>query len=411
MAIPRTSPWNSVRMKLVELPVERLEYGMYVSKLDRPWQGTPFVFQGFVLKNEKQVEALKKYCKHVFVDPEKAELQDVTRVTAEDLAKIRGKTVYREVASVEAEFPRAAKAYTQSTVVVREISRAVSAGSSIDAPGAKEAAGLITESVSRNPDAIALLTKLQEKNSEILSRSAEISVTMTIFGRFLQLAPETLELLGMIGLLQDVGKLRLPKEIAERGPVNPAEIALYRGHVEHSLAIIQETPGLPAELQGGVSLHHERWDGSGYPRGLRGDAISLAGQIAGLVDTYDMLTAPKPAGEAFTPANALSILYKQRGKVFQAALVEQFIQCVGVYPVGTVVELNSGDVAIVIAQNMVRRMQPRIMVVRDAQGYPIRPHRMLDLMREPKFRPDEPYRIVRAIEDSDIRIDPRELFL
>ena len=102
-------------MKLVEVPVERLEYGMYVSKLDRPWQGTPFVFQGFVLKNEKQVEALRKYCKLVFVDPEKAELADVTRVTAEDLARIRGKTVYKEMASVEAEFPRAAKRSEEHT--------------------------------------------------------------------------------------------------------------------------------------------------------------------------------------------------------------------------------------------------------------------------------------------------------
>ena len=398
-------------MKLVEVPVESLEFGMYVSKLDRPWAGTPFVFQGFVLKNDKQVEAIKKYCKSVFIDPEKRELQDVTRVTAEDLAKIRGATVYRESASVEAEFPRAAKAFTQSTTVVRELARAVTAGSAIDSPKAREASVQITESVTRNPDAMALLTKLQEKNSEVLSRSAEIAVTMTIFGRFLQLPPQTLELLGMVGLMQDVGKLRLPRELALNGPINAAEVQAYREHVEHSIAILRETPGLPSDLHDYVSVHHERFDGSGYPRGLRGDAIPLAGQIAGLIDTYDTLTAPRPLGEAMTPANALSILYKERGKAFQAALVEQFIQCIGVYPVGSVVQLNSGDVAVVIAQNMVRRMQPRIMVVKDAQGVPIRPHKMLDLMREPKFRPDEPYRIMRALDDATVNIDPRELFL
>lgn len=398
-------------MKLVEVPVEALEFGMYVSKLDRPWAGTPFVFQGFVLKNDKQVEAIKKFCKTVFIDPEKRELQDPTKVTPEDLAKIRGATVYREAASVEAEFPRAAKAFTQSTMVVRELARAVTTGSAIDSPKAREASAQITESVTRNPDAMALLTKLQEKNSEILSRSAEIAVTMTIFGRFLQLPPQTLELLGMVGLMQDVGKLRLPRELALNGPINAAEVQAYREHVEHSIAILRETPGLPSDLHDYVSVHHERFDGSGYPRGLRGDAIPLAGQIAGLIDTYDTLTAPRPLGEAMTPATALSILYKERGKAFQAALVEQFIQCIGVYPVGSVVQLNSGDVAIVIAQNMVRRMQPRIMLVKDAQGVPIRPHRMLDLMREPKFRPDEPYRILRALDDTTVSIDPRELFL
>jgi len=398
-------------MELVEVPVDKLEFGMYVSKLDRPWAGTPFVFQGFVLKNDRQVDALKKYCKIVYIDPEKADPDVATRVTAEDLAKVRGNTVYKEAASVEAEIPRAEKAYTRTTNVVRELSRAIESGNSVDSPGAREAATQITDSVARNPDAMALLTKLQEKNSEILSRAADISVNMTIFGRFLQLPQATLETLGMLGLLQDVGKLKLPAELASRGPINAAEIALYRTHVEHSGMIVRETPGLPPELQGYVSLHHERYDGSGYPRGLRGDAIALAGQIAGLVDTYDTLTAPQPFGENLSPANALSILYKGRGKLFQAALVEQFIQCIGVYPVGTVVEMNSGDIAIVIAQNMVRRMQPRVMVVKDAQGVPVYPRRMLDLMREPKFRPDEPYRIVRAVEDESISINPRELFL
>jgi HD-GYP domain-containing protein (c-di-GMP phosphodiesterase class II) len=398
-------------MQLIEIPVDKLEFGMYVSKLDRPWTGTPFVFQGFVLKNERQVDALKKFCKVVYVDPEKAEVMDVTRVTAEDLAKVRGNTVYKEAASVEAEFPRAAQAFTKSTTVVRELSRAVQTGSAIDSPKAKEAATQITESVSRNPDAMALLVKLQEKRSEILSRSAEISVTMTIFGRFLQLPPPTLEMLGMLGLLQDVGKLRLPAEIAERGSINPAEIEIYRTHVEHSSRIVRETPGLPDDLHAFVALHHERFNGTGYPRGLKGDAIALVGQIAGLVDTYDTLTAPKPLGEALSPASALSIIYKERGKLFHAALVEQFIQCIGVYPVGSVVELNSGDIGVVITQNMVRRMQPRIMIVKDAKGVPVIPHRMLDLMREPKWQADEPYRIMRTVDDSTVNINPRELFL
>jgi diguanylate cyclase (GGDEF)-like protein len=162
--------------------------------------------------------------------------------------------------------------------------------------------------------------------------------------------------------------------------------------------ILSDTPGLPPELPGLASLHHERFDGSGYPRGLRGDAIAISGLIAGIVDTFDTLTAPRPFGEHLSPANALSQIYKERGKRFHPALVEQFIQCVGVFPVGSVVELNSGEVAVVIAQNMVRRMQPRIMVVRDASGNPMVPYKMLDLMKEPKCRPDEPYRILRSLE-------------
>lgn len=398
-------------MELREIPVEQLTFGMFVSKLDRPWTETPFAFQGFVLQKDKQLEVLKKYCKHVFVDPEKAVVQEVAKVTAEDIAKIRGTTVYNNVASVEGELPVARQAYTNTTTILEEISRVVEVGNAIDSSRSHEAVAQITASVVRNPDAMALLIKLQEKSGTTLSRAAEVSVMMTIFGRFLQLPPDRLEILGMLGLLQDVGKLKLPPELATRGPLNAAEIETYRTHVIHSVRILSDTPGLPPELPGLASLHHERFDGAGYPRGLRGDAIAFPGLIAGIVDAFDTLTAPKPFGEGLSPANALSMIYKERGKQFHPALVEQFIQCIGVFPVGSVVELNSGEVAIVIAQNMVRRMQPRIMIVKDMNGNPLRPYKMLDLMKEPKVRADEPYRIQRSLEYGSVEIDPRELFL
>jgi HD-GYP domain-containing protein (c-di-GMP phosphodiesterase class II) len=398
-------------MGLREIPVAELTFGMYVSKLDRPWTETPFVFQGFVVKSEKQIDALKKYCKHVFVDPEKEDLSEVDKVSAAEIAKIRGTAVYKEAASVEVELPRAQSAYKKTTAVVQELSRAVDAGKAIDSAHSREAASQITESVVRNPDAMALLIKLQEKSGTTLSRAAEISVMMTIFGRFLQLPQDRLEILGMLGLLQDVGKLKLPTALATNRPVNAAEVEIYRTHVDHSVEILSNTPGLPPELSGLASLHHERFDGSGYPRGLRGAGIALFGLIAGIVDTFDTLTAPPPFGENLSPSNALNIIYKMRGKQFHNALVEQFIQCIGVFPVGSVVELNSGEIAIVIAQNMVRRLQPRIMVVKDARGHPLIPYKMLDLIKEPKVKPGEPYRIQRTLEYDSVKIDPRELFL
>ncbi|MCX7152870.1 MAG: DUF3391 domain-containing protein, partial [Proteobacteria bacterium] len=197
-------------MKLIETSVDALEFGMFIAKLDRPWTETPFMFQGFVLSSDKQVEALKKFCKVVFIDPEKEDRPDVRKVTAEDIAKIRGTTVHKVVASVEVELPKAQIAFTGTKVVVKELARAVEIGNTIDSSRSQEAAAQITESVVRNPDAMALLTKLQEKSGETLSRAVEISVMMTIFGRFLQLPQDRMQLLGMLGLLQDVGKLKLP---------------------------------------------------------------------------------------------------------------------------------------------------------------------------------------------------------
>jgi HD-GYP domain-containing protein (c-di-GMP phosphodiesterase class II) len=198
---------------------------------------------------------------------------------------------------------------------------------------------------------------------------------------------------------------------ARRSDLDGEEEAVFRTHVAHSVEILSQTAGLPAELPGLASLHHERYDGSGYPRGLKGGAISQTGALAGIVDTFDMLTAPSPYGMQMPPSNALNVLFLNRGTQFHAALVEQFIQCVGAFPVGSVVELNSGEVGVVITQNLVKRLQPRVMVVQDASGNPIHPHKILDLVKEPMATPDEPYRIRRTLDQATVKIDSRELFL
>jgi len=408
-----------------EVPVELLKYGMFVAKLDRPWTETPFVFQGFVLSTEQQLEALKKYCKIVYVDPEKYE-QSVAakllslppasatrRIIAEQSKeKVRGSVVYRELATVEDELPRARSVFTQTNAIVHTMSRAVVTGTALDGNRAKQAVNEITDSVVRNPDAMMLLVTMRDKAEETLNRATQVSVYMTVFGRFLQLERERLELLGLIGLLQDVGMLKLPPGMpARRSDLRADEDEVFKSHVTHSVEILSKTAGLPAELPSIASLHHERYDGSGYPRGLKGGAISQMGAIAGIVDTFDMLTAPAPYGLQMPPSNALNVLFQNRGTQFHAALVEQFIQCVGAFPVGSIVELNTGEVGVVITQNLVKRLQPRVMVVQDANGDPIHPHKILDLVNEPKSGPDEVYRIRRTLDSATVKIDSRELFL
>jgi cyclic di-GMP phosphodiesterase len=399
-------------MELKEISVDELQLGMYVSKLDRPWTETPFLFQGFVLRSQKQIDVIKQYCKQVYVDPEQEDLEDTRALAAGTAASIRGNTVYKTSVTLDAELPLARTAIAKTTAVLSQISRNVQVGGAVDGEKVRQAASDITESVVRNPDAATLLVQMQQKSGESFSRAMHVSVTMSIFGRFLQLPRESIELLGLLGLLQDAGKLKLPSALLEkREPFTPEEEALYQTHVDHSVEILTKTAGLPNELPGLASLHHEHFDGSGYPRGLRGVAIALPGMIAGIVDAFDTLIAPPPQGKHMSPSNALSLIYKGRGTQFQPALVEQFIQCVGVYPVGSAVELNTGEVGIVIAQNALRRLQPRVMVVKDAKGFERRPYTMLDLAKEPKATPDEIYRIRRTLEYDAIKVDPRELFL
>ena len=410
--------------KLHEIPVDLLKFGMFVAALDRPWSETPFMFQGFVLRTETQLVALKKYCKRVYVDPVKAERVEAPRMApaappqasaeiSEQLKeKVRGDVVYRVSASVEDELAQAHDAYATAGNIVEKLSQTILTGNVIESERAKEAVTQITDSVVRNPDAMMLLSQLREQAAKSLERALQVSVHMTVFGRFLQLPRERIELLGLVGLLQDVGTLKLPAGLAERRSALTGEAQkIYQSHIAHTVEILSNTPGLPAEIQALASLHHERYDGSGYPRGLKGKAIPQFGSIAMIVDTFDALTAPQPYGEIMPPSSALNYLFQNRGAKFHAGLVEQYIQCVGAFPVGSVVELNTGEIAIVIAQNLARRLQPRVMVVEDGDGNPVHPHKMLNLIDEPHAGAGEIYRIRRTLESDTVRINPRELFL
>ncbi|HUG79226.1 MAG TPA: HD domain-containing phosphohydrolase [Burkholderiales bacterium] len=398
-------------MERRQIPVGELQFGMYVAELDRPWTDTPFVFQGFHLRTDEQLEILRKFCKHVFVDLERTER--VGRPAAPPRFSVRGASAYPETAPVEAEFKRAVDVYSDAADAVAELLRGVeTTGTVLDSAQVKECVARLAESVVRNPDALLLVSRLRQQNIAALARALQVSVYMIVFARFLGLAREELELLGLLGLLQDVGKTRLPRAILEKsGPLTPEESEIARKHVELSARILGATPGLPESLSELALLHHERQDGSGYPRKLRGDEIGLHGSIAAIADTFDALTAIRAYAEPLSPSKALSYLYKERGTGYHAELVEQFIQCVGVFPVGAVVELNTGEHGIVISQNLVRRLKPKVMVVLDAQGKPVRPHKILDLDRDPKASRDEPYRIRRTLEQTRLQVDPRELFL
>jgi HD-GYP domain-containing protein (c-di-GMP phosphodiesterase class II) len=181
--------------------------------------------------------------------------------------------------------------------------------------------------------------------------------------------------------------------------------------VKASLDIIATAAGLPSGVSEIVAQHHERQDGEGYPHGLKAEQISFEGAIAALVDSYVELTCARPSAEQSTASNALSLLHKLRGTLFHEALVEQFIQCIGIYPVGSAVELNSGEIGLVVAQNPARRLQPRVMVMLDARRNPLPAQRMLDLLKEPKLGSDDVYRIRRALPRDTLTIDARDFVI
>jgi HD-GYP domain-containing protein (c-di-GMP phosphodiesterase class II) len=385
--------------------IAELQFGMYVAELDRPWTDTPFMFQGFVLQTEEQLEILKKFCKSVLVDSERSRLQD--------LPALKPFTPrYSVQVPVEREVERAKVAHTGTQSAMREVLGAVRANKTLDSKSVEQAVGSMTESVLRNPDALMLFSQLREKGDYTHSHALDVAVYMTSFARFLQLPVEQISLLGYLGLMQDIGKLRVPSEIiAKRDRLAPIEFEQAKKHVQHSVDILRDSPGMPAQLPELVTLHHERQDGSGYPKGLKGKEIGMIGSIAAIVDTFDALTQRRPYAEPVSPSTALSMLYKWRGTFFDSGLVEQFIRCIGIFPLGSVVELNSGEVGIVIAQNTEKRLQPRVMVIRDASGNALKPQKLLDLSREPKVSRDEVYRIKRTLEYGKAAVAAESLFM
>jgi len=392
-----------------KVPVSELRFGMYVAELDRPWTETPFRFQGFVLASEQQLETLRKYCKSVVVDSERSgTLADAPRPGMQYF----GRTVHAEKASVEQELGAARAAFANSHALIQEALANVRVGRTLDAERVRAAVKDLTGSVLRNPDAMMLFAQLREKGEYAVSHSLDVSIYMAAFGRFLQLDQAQIELLAYLGMLQDIGKVRLPKTLLEkRGRLSIEEFEQAKLHVNYSVEILRATAGIPIELPRLATLHHERHDGSGYPNRLQGHDIGMIGAIAAIVDTFDAMTVPRPYADAVAPSAAISSLYKWRGVSFDAGLVEQFIRFVGIFPVGSLVELNSGETGVVISQNPEQRLKPRVMVLRDAKGFELRPQKLLDLSREPKATADEAYRILRTLEQGRFTVTSEQLFM
>lgn len=189
------------------------------------------------------------------------------------------------------------------------------------------------------------------------------------------------------------------------------ERALVEKHVTHSLTILRVTRDIPPEVLEVVAQHHERHDGSGYLRGLKANQICPFARIAGIADTFDAITASRPHCPPISTNEAMQCLYSWKGKTFHEGVVYQFIQSIGLFPVGTLCELNSGEVGIVIAQNRIRRLKPRLMLLLDGQKTPMTAPLILDLIADPVGPGGIPYRIIKDLPAGSHGIDAKEFYL
>jgi HD-GYP domain-containing protein (c-di-GMP phosphodiesterase class II) len=419
MSTGRSTPADLQSMEK-KISVGELEIGMYVSRVDRPWLDTPFLFQGFRIRNDHDIESLQRYCKHVFIDESKDEDKpdDIPLKTfaslplTAELASIPGmpkrRVAYEDAVAVEKEMTRARDTKHALGEAVDQVVSNIQVDKKIDAETMQPAVGDMVQSIIRNPDALLWLTKLRSVDSYAYDHAIDTSVLAVMFGRHLGLPKDQLQDLGLTGLLFDIGKLKLPQDMLSKpGKLTDEEFDLVRKHVDFGIEILSQSSGVSERIIDGVRNHHERHDGRGYPSGLRGAEIPIFSRIIAIVDCFDAITSPRPFRAAISAHHAIRQMYEWRDTEFQAQLYEQFIQCLGVYPTGTIVELSSGEVAIVVAQNRTRRLRPRVMLILDEEKVALERNTIVDLSDELPGRGQRPLEIINSHDTGAFGIDPK----
>ena len=313
---------------------------------------------------------------------------------------------------LEEELPRAAQSFERVQAALSSVLEDLKEQRVPQAERVQDAAEQIVASVNRNPDAMLWLITLKKTDRPAYDHALNVSVHMSILGLHLALPQYQVQMLAMAGLLLDVGRMRLPDAILTKtGELTADEMALVRRHVGWSVEIVNDILDLPPDVVDVVARHHERWNGSGYPQGMSGEIVGLPGEIAGICDSYCAMLSSRPHAAPRAPQDVLQELGTQRGITFSEGLVDQLVQCVGAFPVGALVELNTGEIGIVIEQNRVRRLKPRLMLLLAPDKSRYDHPAMLSLINDPIAYDDVPYRITKTLPNGSYGLDPREFYL
>lgn len=320
--------------------------------------------------------------------------------------------VYQNAAPVEQELARANQTFVRATDTVNAIVRDIRVGKGLQLEAVEEVVEDLVESIVRNPGALQLVSRLREANESAYTHALQVAVLLVSFGRELGFSREELTQLGQVGLLLDVGKMRVDQAIlAKRGNLTADEFEQVKQHVQHGLDIIRPSGLAHVDVIAGVAQHHERLNGTGYPNALKDGEIGPFGQMAGIVDVFCALTSQRPYGEPSSSYDAMRQLQGWSGSHFNSGLVEQFIQAIGIFPVGTLVELSTGEIAVVLDQNRARRLKPKVLILSDPDKTPLKIPITLDLLYGGGSLPEQRPYIRRGLPTQSSSIDAKEYYL
>ncbi|MHB8347201.1 MAG: HD-GYP domain-containing protein [Acidiferrobacterales bacterium] len=413
-----------------KISVDDLELGMYVSELDRPWLETPFLFQGFEIRSLDEITQLKLYCQYVHI-----QISDLdggwssrtaigaagtagTAASGDQQKKIEFEMLrkaatsvpsgprYQDLSSVEEEVQAVHAVHEEAKSLIRSIMDDVRIGRAINSAAARHVVAGLAASVIRNPDALVCFSQLRSKDEYTALHSLRVSILALVFGRYIGMDVDTLNVLGVGALLHDIGKMKVPDDILNKPePLTKEEHQIMQTHVPLGVSLLEGARNFPAAAIELARCHHERHDGSGYMGGMRSDEIGLFGQVGAIVDYYDAITSDRAYHAGLSAHIVLRQMYAARGSRFHPERVEQFIQCMGIYPIGSIVELNSGEVGVVVAMNRQRRLKPRVTLVLRPNAVPYEVPHTVDLV-EQTMSNGQLLEIERVVEPGLYRINP-----
>ncbi len=379
------------------IPIDQLKLGMFIERLDRSWLTTPFFRHRFVLRNEEDLVLLRQYgIKRVVIDPtkgldvdERADLLDPAAGEAVQQPPVPPVTVPpepkpaptpRSPATRPASMPSreevavARLVHTESVTAIQRILEGITSAVRLDSPALRTMVTRIHDRLIEHRSAMMTVTRLQQLqrfDAHIFSHVVNVSVLAMAIGIDQDLDGQTLEELAMGALLHDVGELRLPLNLFRKGDALTAqERNLIQQHSRLGLTMVSDSSGMPETIRRIIVEHHERYNGSGYPSQLRGEAIAPLSQLVGLVDVYDALVTSRYGRPAITPPQAIRQIYKLGlAGQFAQTQVEHMIQCLGVYPIGSLVELSTGERAVVVSIKPELSVKPSLKIISDAKGH------------------------------------------
>lgn len=412
---------------LRKIPVGELRHGLYVAEPDRPWTEVPLMFQGLEITSDEELEVLRSHCEHVYVDEDRctadalralekagdgAAAPDVetglmTPRPETDTAEAFGDARYPETQHFQRLLRRAWESRSQTRQFVEAVFRDIEQGDVPDGAQGRRVVADLLQTVTGNPGAAVWLSNLDERDAPTSVHSVNVCILALTFGAHLGLEREELEHVGLGALLHDIGKLGMPAEIRDKpAPLTDAEWDVVRRHPRDGYDILVDKGDFPRPVLEIVRFHHERLDGSGYPFGRAGVQLPLHVRVVALANTYDALTSDRVYRRAIAADQALQQLYNAADSSFGARLVQEFIRCVGIYPAGSLVELDNGAIGVVLGSRPDARIQPTVLLVRTPGGEYYRKRIVLNLAAEADPDAVAPARhIRRALNPADEGID------